>query len=84
MASYADISYTFEYLPTYDLKQGSLAPRHEISKMMAVKLRKLEARDIVIICDDSTSMNTKTANSYNSLGRAQSDCPDGHRDCCDA
>ncbi|TPX73759.1 hypothetical protein CcCBS67573_g04977 [Chytriomyces confervae] len=64
--SYADISYTFEDLSTDDLKQSeealrlhsfkSLINRHQISKMMA---------DIVIICDDSTSMNTKTANPTN-------------------
>ncbi|TPX63181.1 hypothetical protein CcCBS67573_g08753 [Chytriomyces confervae] len=33
----------------------SLAMRHEISRLMALKLRKLEAYDIVVICDDSGS-----------------------------
>ncbi|KAI8826452.1 hypothetical protein BJ741DRAFT_654445 [Chytriomyces cf. hyalinus JEL632] len=37
-----------------------LVDRHEISKLMALKLRKLEAYDIVVICDDSGSMNTKS------------------------
>ncbi|KAJ3248534.1 hypothetical protein HDU78_000182 [Chytriomyces hyalinus] len=81
--SYADISYTFEGLSTDDMKQSeevlrldsfkSLVNRHEISKMMALKLRKLEVKqhtidachDIVIISDNSTSMNTKTANPIN-------------------
>ncbi|KAJ3248531.1 hypothetical protein HDU78_000179 [Chytriomyces hyalinus] len=81
--SYADISYTFEGLSTDDMKQSeevlrldsfkSLINRHQISKMMAVKLRKLEVKqhtidachDIVIISDNSTSMNTKTANPTN-------------------
>ncbi|KAJ3409627.1 hypothetical protein CcCBS67573_g01790 [Chytriomyces confervae] len=37
-----------------------LVERQEISNLMALKLRKLEAYDIVIICDDSGSMNTKS------------------------
>ncbi|KAJ3226209.1 hypothetical protein HDU81_007427 [Chytriomyces hyalinus] len=36
-----------------------LVDKHEISNRRAVKLRKLEAYDIVVICDDSGSMNTK-------------------------
>ncbi|TPX72558.1 hypothetical protein CcCBS67573_g05778 [Chytriomyces confervae] len=72
--SYADITLDDQMFAD-DLKQTmeamrldsfkSLVNRHEISKMMAVKLRKLEAYDIVIICDDSTSMNTKTAHPIN-------------------
>ncbi|KAJ3226208.1 hypothetical protein HDU81_007426 [Chytriomyces hyalinus] len=38
-----------------------LVQRHEISNMMALKLRKLEAYDVVVICDDSGSMNIKCA-----------------------
>ncbi|TPX59474.1 hypothetical protein CcCBS67573_g09087 [Chytriomyces confervae] len=38
----------------------SLVMRHEISSLMALKLRKLEAYDIVVICDDSGSMMTKS------------------------
>ncbi|KAJ3249058.1 hypothetical protein HDU77_007895 [Chytriomyces hyalinus] len=38
-----------------------LVERHEISNLMALKLRKLEAYDIVVICDDSGSMNIKCA-----------------------
>ncbi|KAJ3031381.1 UNVERIFIED_CONTAM: hypothetical protein HDU68_004460 [Siphonaria sp. JEL0065] len=38
----------------------NLCARHEISNLMAVKLRKLEAYDIVIIADDSGSMRTKS------------------------
>ncbi|KAJ3136370.1 hypothetical protein HK100_001747 [Physocladia obscura] len=34
--------------------------KHEISNLMALKLRKLEAFDIVIIADDSGSMQTKS------------------------
>ncbi|KAJ3031384.1 UNVERIFIED_CONTAM: hypothetical protein HDU68_004463 [Siphonaria sp. JEL0065] len=34
--------------------------RHEISNFMALKLRKLEAYDIVIIADDSGSMQTRS------------------------
>ncbi|KAI8840723.1 hypothetical protein BJ741DRAFT_706082 [Chytriomyces cf. hyalinus JEL632] len=37
-----------------------LVETHEISPRMALKLRKLEAYDIVVICDDSGSMNTKS------------------------
>ncbi|TPX63961.1 hypothetical protein CcCBS67573_g08538 [Chytriomyces confervae] len=38
----------------------SLVMRHEISSLMALKLRKLEAYDIAVICDDSGSMMTKS------------------------
>ncbi|KAJ3298187.1 hypothetical protein HDU79_000075 [Rhizoclosmatium sp. JEL0117] len=42
---------------------ASLVGRHEISHLMAKKLRRLEAYDIVVIADDSGSMNTPvTAN----------------------
>ncbi|KAI9335961.1 hypothetical protein BDR26DRAFT_920296 [Obelidium mucronatum] len=40
----------------------SLCARHEISNLMAMKLRRLEAYDIVIIADDSGSMSTKSTN----------------------
>ncbi|KAJ3415405.1 hypothetical protein HDV05_004999 [Chytridiales sp. JEL 0842] len=39
-------------------KFQQLVQRNEISQFMAVRLRKLEMFDIVLICDDSGSMNT--------------------------
>ncbi|KAJ3126545.1 hypothetical protein HK100_010202 [Physocladia obscura] len=50
-------------LPTEERKLASfrqLVRRLEISSLMALKLRKLEAYDIVVIADDSGSMRTKS------------------------
>ncbi|KAI8826455.1 hypothetical protein BJ741DRAFT_631253 [Chytriomyces cf. hyalinus JEL632] len=38
----------------------SLVMRHEISSLMALKLRRNQEYDIVVICDDSGSMMTKS------------------------
>ncbi|KAJ3069902.1 hypothetical protein HDU98_007052 [Podochytrium sp. JEL0797] len=43
----------------------SLVQRHEISNLMALKLRQLEAFDIAIIADDSGSMQTKSTQGLN-------------------
>lgn len=40
------------------LKFNDFIMKHEISNELAIKLRQLEGFDIVVICDDSSSMNT--------------------------
>ncbi|KAJ3060136.1 hypothetical protein HDU99_006061, partial [Rhizoclosmatium hyalinum] len=40
---------------------ADLVSRHEISRLMAMKLRRLEAYDIAVIADDSGSMNTPSS-----------------------
>ncbi|ORY53616.1 hypothetical protein BCR33DRAFT_711003 [Rhizoclosmatium globosum] len=57
-------SYTTEATPPTSNEDARLAAfadlvaRHEISRLMAMKLRRLEAYDIAVIADDSGSMNT--------------------------
>jgi len=43
-------------------KFNSIIMKHEINQENAIKLRQLEGFEIVIICDDSSSMNTLVSN----------------------
>lgn len=64
-ANYINESYTASSTNTKAerlAKFDALVRRHEINPEYAIKLRQLEGFEIVVICDDSGSMNTPVSN----------------------